>query len=157
MKAVTARYWWRRRYSIRGLLGWSALNEIRLYGYITLSRPWEMTPCRGFSIARWLYPDCGSFGYSMYDKPMPRYSELMDFPLNVWDAVRNPWEDEPCTPVEQFHTEKERQVYLDRKLCRAYGQMLKDKVRYTVMVMHLPYGGLPMVSVTNTEGKVTIY
>ena len=152
MRAVTPIYYAKRRYNVRGLLGWSAQNEIRLYGYLTVCRPWEMTPRRGFSIARWLYPD-GSADYYGYDEPMPRYSELMDFPLNVWGAVRNPWEDEPCTPIECFHTPDEQRKYLDRKLDKALDHLGHGKA----MVMHLPYGGLPLVSVTSAEGKVTIY
>jgi hypothetical protein len=152
MRAVTPIYYAKRRYNVRGLLGWSAQNEIRLYGYLTVYRPWEMTPRRGFSIARWLYPD-GSAAYYGYDEPMPRYSELRDFPLNVWGAVRQPWEEEPVNPVEQFHTPDEQQKYLDRKLDKALDHLNHG----TAMVMHLPYGGLPLVSVTSKEGKVTIY
>lgn len=156
MRAVTPIYYAKRRYNVRGLLGWSAQNEIRLYGYLTVCRPWEMTPRRGFSIARWLYPD-GSADYYGYDEPMPRYSELLDFPMNVWDAVRHPWEDEPCTPIECFHTKKECRRYLECKLYDVYERMFKKKDVISAIVMHLPYGGLPLVSVTSKEGKVTIY
>lgn len=44
MRAVTPIYYAKRRYNVRGLLGWSEQNEIRLYGYLTVCRPWEMTP-----------------------------------------------------------------------------------------------------------------
>lgn len=150
MRAVTARYWWRRRHNVSGLLGWSAQNEIRLYGYLTVNRPWEMAPRRGFSIARWLDPDRDF--HSSSDGPMPRYSER-DFVNDNWNAVRHPWEDEPCRPVECFHTPDERRKYLDVKLCQAYDHLHHGKAT----VMHLPYGGLPLVSVTSTAGKVTIY
>ena len=160
MKAVTTRYWWTRRYNVRGLLGWSAQNEIRLYGYLTVYRPWEMTPSYSFCISRWLYPDGGTdyiSRYGLFDEPMPRYSELLDFPLNVWDHVRHPWEDEPCTPIECFHTKKERRRYLDCRLYDVYERMLTKKDIDSALVMHLPYGGLPLVSVESTAGKVTIY
>lgn len=153
MRVVTTRYYAVRCYNVRALLGWSALNEIRLYGYMTVCRPWEMTPRRGFSIVRWLNPDGGSLINWSYEEPMPRYSELFDFPLNVWDAVRHPWDDEPCQPIEQFHTPEEQRKYLDRKLDKAIDHLGHGKA----MVMSLPYGGLPLVSVTSTDGKVTIY
>lgn len=155
MRAVTSMYYVKRRYNVRGLLGWSAQNEIRLYGYLTVCRPWEMTPRRGFSIARWLDPDRDV--YCSFDEPMPRYSELLDFPLNDWGAVRHPWEDEPVTPVECFHSEKECRRYLDCRLYDVYERMLNKKDVSSAIVMHLPYGGLPLVSVTSKEGKVTIF
>ena len=111
-----------------------------------------MAPTHRFSIARWLNPDGGTDVYSRYGESLPRYSEVLDFPLNVWDAVRRPWNDERVVPIKCFHSEKERRKYLNCKLGEALDYIGKGKV----MVMHLPYGGLPIVSVTSAEGKVTI-
>ena len=36
------------------------------------------------------------------------------------------------------------------------GKALDNLNHGTAMVMHLPYGGLPLVSVTSKEGEVTI-
>lgn len=152
MRIVTSRYWWKRRYGIASLLPHWARYELARNGYLTLPRPWEMSPTRRFSTARWLNPDGCTDAYSRYDEPMPRYSEVLDFPLNVLDAVRHPWNDERVVPIKCFHTEKERRKYLNRKLDEAIDNIGKGKV----MVMQLPYGGLPIVSVTSVEGKVTI-
>lgn len=152
MMTVTSRYWWTRRHGIAGLLPHWLRHELARDGYLTLPRPWEISPTSRFSIARWLNPDGGTDAYSRHDEPMPRYSEVLDFPLNVWDAVRHPWNDERVVPIECFHTAKERRKYLNRKLDEAIDYVGKGKV----MVMRLPYGGLPIVSVTSVEGKVTI-
>ena len=65
--------------------------------------------------------------------------------------------DEVVTPIEQFHTAKERTYYLDCMLYDAYERMQQGKTRGPALVMHLPVGGLPLVSITSKDGKVTIY
>ena len=152
MRAVTPKYWWKRQHGVFSLLPSWARRELFRNGYLTLPRPWEMSPRRAFSISRWLSPDGSGGDYGRYDEPMPRYSETLDFPMNVWDAVRHPWEDDQVVPVECLHTEEERRKYLSRKLDDAYSVLKHGKAT----VMYIPYGGLPIVSVASVDGKVKI-
>lgn len=155
MRVVTTQYWWKRRHSVTALLPWSLRNEVRQNGYLTLPRPWEASPRRWFSIDRWLNPDGGTIdAYGRYDEPMPRYSEVFDFPMNNWNAVRHPWNDKPVKPITCFHTQKERAAYLNATFDKALDHLTNGG---KVTVMHLPYGGLPIVSVTSEDGKVTIF
>lgn len=149
MRAVTPRYYVMRRYKVWSLLPWWVQNEIRIYGYFTPA-PRPMNGSR-FRISDWFYSDDSSYPFD--DKEMPRYSEVLTPDGIDWKNVRHPWSYEPTNLVRCFHSAKEIETYLYKTLGRVY----KNFVKGNTVVMYLPYGGLPLVSVTSKDGKVTIY
>lgn len=129
---------------------WWSQNEMSHYGLIT---PAEL-PLKGrrFSIAEWVEDSA----YRKLDKEPLRFSEADECWDVKWQHVQHPWDEEPAVPIEQFHTAKERRGYLDCRIYDAYEKMTSKKAFGSVFVMHLPFGGLPLVS-TVLDGKVTIY
>lgn len=112
MKAVTSKYYIRRKHKTDPMLPWHLRNEQRNYGYLTVSMydGWS----RRFSVSDWLGWDADTRKRREAYDPL-RYSDLYEGIR--WNHVMHPWEivdEEQKWMIPQFSSIEEKMKYIDK-------------------------------------------